>query len=156
MKQIFIFFIFLSTLLYSEELKIKADSFESNENNKVSVFKGNVHIKKGFDEIRSNKLTIYTDKNRNPIKFIAQGDVFFKIQDESEKKYQGKAQKVVYEPNKKIYKFYVNVFLESLEDKREIEGDEVVFNAVTGKAHAKGVNGNPVIMTFDIKDKKEK
>ena len=156
MKLVSILLIFLVSVIYAEELKIKADYFESSENNMVSVFRGHVHVTKGFDEIKANKLTIYTDKKRNPTKFEAEGNVKFKIKDESGKRYKGKAQRVIYIPSKKIYKFYTDVFLEEIGDKREIEGDVVEFNAITGKAHAKGVEGNPVIMTFDIKDEKEK
>ncbi len=151
--------LFISTLilssLYAEELQIKADYFESDQKKGVSLFRGDVHIKKSYDEINATKVTIYTDKERNPIKFIAEGDVSFKLMDEHKKKYIGKAQKVVYTPKKEEYRFYTDVHLRQIDDKKEILGDEVVFDVASGKAHAKGVKNNPVIMIFDIKEKKE-
>ncbi len=141
--------------LYAQELKIKADYFESNQKKGISVFRGNVHIKKGFDEINASKVTIYTDEQKTPIKYVAEGNVAFKIEDEHGKKYVGYAQKVVYNPAKQLYKFFVDVHLKQLDDKKEIQGDEVVFNAANGEAHAKGGENSPVIMIFDIKKEKK-
>ncbi len=153
--------IFFSILLLffaanAEELKIKADYFESDEKKGYSLFKGNVHIKKGFDEINATKVVIYTDKNRKPLKYIAEGNVRFKIEDESKKRYRGKAQKVIYEPLKQEYKLYTDVYLKQIGDTKEIQGDEVVFNSINGKAYAKGIKDNPVIMIFDIEKKEDK
>lgn len=158
MKKTYIIFllpIILLISLYAEELKIKADYFESDQKKGISTFRGHVHITKGFDEINATKVIIYTDKEKNPTKFIAIGDVFFKIEDEAKKRYKGRAQKVIYFPNKQEYRFYTDVHLRQIGDKKEIQGDEVVFNATSGKAHAKGVEENPVIMIFDIKEKEE-
>ena len=148
--------LFFISSLYAEELTIKADYFESDQKRGVSTFRGNVHIQKSFDEINASKVTIYTDKKRNPVKFVAEGDVSFKIEDEHKKQYVGRAQKVVYTPQKEEYRFYTDVYLHELGDTKEIQGDEVVFDATSGKAHAKGVKNNPVIMIFDIQEKKEK
>ena len=150
---IFIFTLLLSCA-YAEELKIKADYFESDQKKGISVFRGNVHIKKSYDEINASKVTIYTDKERNPVKFVAEGNVSFKLMDEQKKRYVGKAQKVIYAPQKEEYRFYTNVHLRQIGDKKEIQGDEVIFDAIAGKASAKGVKNNPVIMIFDIKEKK--
>lgn len=153
---LFLLLFMTSSNLCAEELKIKADYFESDQKKGISVFRGHVHIQKSFDEINASKVTIYTDKARNPVKFIAEGDVAFKIEDEHKKRYVGRAQKVVYTPKKGEYRFYTNVYLHQIGDTKEIQGDEVVFDATSGKAHAKGVQNNPVIMIFDIQDKKEK
>ena len=154
-----IFTLFISLLLcsalYAEELKIKADYFESDQKKGISIFRGNVHIQKSFDEINASKVTIYTDKERNPVKFVAEGDVSFKLEDEHKKHYVGRAQKVVYTPKKEEYRFYTDVYLREIGDTKEIQGDEVVFDATSGKAHAKGVQNNPVIMIFDLKKKEE-
>lgn len=160
MKKIFFAVLFAALFLpfglCAEELKIKADYFESDQNKGVSLFKGNVHITKGFDEINASKVTIYTDKERNPIKFIAEGDVKFRLEDSNKKKYSGVAQKVVYFPNKKEYRFYKDVYLYQIGEKKEIRGDEVVFSAISGKSYAKGVDKNPVIMIFNLEEKEKK
>jgi lipopolysaccharide export system protein LptA len=155
MKFLYIFLIFITTL-YSEELKIKANYFESDEKKGITIFKGDVYIKKGFDEINASKVVIYTNEKREPLKYIAEGNVNFKVEDDNKNRYKGKAQKVIYNPVKDIYEFYNDVYLTQLNDKKEITGDEVFLDITASKAYAKGVKNKPVIMIFDIKEDKKK
>jgi len=148
-----LFLLLLTTLTYAQKLRVKADYFESDEKRGVSVFTGHVHVTKGADDLKSKKLTIYTDKNRVPTKYVAEGNVKFKLEDENKKRYKGRAQKVVYLPAKKEYHFFKNVHLIQLGEEKEVQGDKVIFSAKTGKSYAKGVHNNPVIMTFDINEK---
>ena len=154
MKTSLLILLFFITL-HAQELKIKANFFESDEAKGKTLFKGDVFIQKGYDEINASQVVIYTDKKKNPIKYIAQGDVSFSIEDEKKNRYKGKAQKVVYEPSKQIYKFYTDVYLQQVGEKKEIQGDEVFFDIHSGKASAKGVQNRPVIMVFDIKEEKK-
>jgi lipopolysaccharide export system protein LptA len=155
MKKI-ILLLFIVVSLYSQELKIKADRFDSDEKKGVSVFTGKVNITKSNDELNASKVTIYTDKDNNPTKFIAIGEVSFKINTQDGSLYKGKAQKTIYDPIKKEYYFYNNVYLMQVNEKKEIIGDEVVLKTVEGKAYAKGAKKEPVIMIFSIKDVKDK
>ncbi len=156
MKYLLILTLFLQTLLFSQELKIKADEFRGDQNKGISVFTGHVRIKKVNDELNASKVTVYTDKNNKPTKFVAVGNASFVIKTAEGANYRGVAQKVVYLPLKKEYHFFGNVHLQQLDDKKEIFGDEVILQAISGKAYAKGVAKEPVIMIFDIKDEKEK
>lgn len=154
-------FLFVLVLLFeirsaAEELKIKAKFFESDQQKGISIFQGKVHATKGYDEINASKVTIYTDKEKKPIKFVAEGDVKFRIEDETKKHYLGYAQKVIYIPKKKEYHFYNDVYLYEVEEKKEIRGEEVVFKVLSGKAYAKGMKERPVIMIFDIDEKEKK
>ena len=67
--------------------------------------------------------------------------------------YTGKAQKVIYLPNKKEYHFYKKVHLKQINEKKEIIGDEVVLKMLEGKAYAKGISNKPVIMIFNLEEK---
>jgi len=156
MEYLFILIVLLQTVLFSQELKIKADEFRGDQNKGVSIFTGHVRIKKVNDELNASKVTIYTDKNNKPTKFVAIGDASFKIQTKQGTNYRGVAQKVIYLPLKKEYHFFGNVHLKQLNDKKEIFGDEVILQTIDGKAYAKGVDKEPVIMIFDIQDEKEK
>ena len=156
MKKLLIFGLALFGTLSAEELKIKADYFESDQAKQIAIFRGHVNIKKRNDEINATKVTVFTDKQRHPIKFIAVGNVSFKIKDEQGKRYTGKAQKAIYLPNKKEYRLYNNVHLHQLGEKKEIIGDEVVFNAATGKSRARSAKNNPVMMIFDLNEKPKK
>jgi len=157
MKNTKIFFLMaaFSTLISAEELKIKAKSFFSDQNTGISVFKGNVIIKKRNDELNASKVTVYVDKDKKPTKFIAVGDVSFSIKTKEGSVYNGVAGRAVYFPNKKEYYFYDNVHLKQLNAKKEILGDEVVLKTTDGKAYAKGLNKEPVIMIFNIEEDKK-
>ena len=156
MKYLLVLLFLLQTVLFAEELKVKADEFSADQNKGISIFTGHVRIKKVNDELNASKVTIYTDKNNKPTKFIALGDASFVIKTQEGAIYRGVAQKVVYFPLKKEYHFFGDVHLKQIDDKKEIFGDAVILQTIDGKAYAKGVAKEPVIMIFDIKDEKEK
>jgi lipopolysaccharide export system protein LptA len=147
--------LFLTSTLFGEELKIKADSFSADQNSGISIFNGHVRIRKSSDELNASKVTIYTDKKNQPIEFVALGDVSFKITTKEKAQYEGTANKVIYKPLKKEYYFYHNVVLKQLNEKKEIEGDEVILNTEDGRAYAKGLKKKPVIMIFNIPEAKK-
>jgi lipopolysaccharide export system protein LptA len=144
----------LITSLYSEELKVVADSFEADEKQGLSIFKGNVGIKKGSDEMNASMVTIHIDKNRHPTSYEAVGNVNFFITTEDNSTYTGKAQKAVFIPNKKEYKFSGDVELIQLNKKKKIVGDDVVVNMIKGTAVAVGKKNRPVIMIFELEEEK--
>ena len=153
MKIVFIL-VFIFFELFSQELKIKANSFKADEKGGVSIFEGSVNILKSSDELNASKVTIYTDKKHKPTKFMAEGNVSFVIKTKDSSIYRGKAQKVMYIPKTKEYSFFGDVHLLQVDKKKEIIGDEVVLKTVDGKAYAKGKKSEPVIMIFDIAEDK--
>ena len=154
MKKI-ISILLITSSLFSQEMKIKSQKFNSDEKAGISIFEGDVNIIKGVDELNASKVTIYTDKDHKPTRFIAVGDASFKITTKEGARYKGKAQKVIYIPAKKEYHFYKSVHLKQIDDKKEIIGEEVVLKTIEGKAYAKGAEKEPVIMIFNIPDEKE-
>ena len=140
----------------AEQVKIIADSFNGNEKKGLTVFTGNVKITKGNDELNATKVTVHTDKERTPTKYVADGDVSFYIDlPENNATYKGDAQKVVYFPIKQEYQFYTDVHLYQLGTNRKIFGEEVILNTIDGNAKAVGKEKAPVIMIFNIEDKKK-
>ncbi len=156
MKKIILSTLLISASLFAQELKIKANSFSSDEKKGISIFKGSVNITKGSDELNASKITVYTDKNHEPTKFVAVGDASFSIKTLDGAEYEGKAQKVIYLPIKKEYHFYKDVHLKQINEKKEIIGEEVVLKTVEGKAYAKGAKKEPVIMIFKLPENKKK
>jgi lipopolysaccharide export system protein LptA len=144
-----------SALLFAQELRIKSDTFSSDQNKGVSIFSGHVNMVKQNDELNASKVVVYTNKENKPQKFVATGAVSFALTTDDGVKYKGVAQKVIYIPKLKEYRFYKNVHLLQIGDKREILGDEVIFKTTEGKAFAKGLKKEPVIMIFDIEDDKQ-
>jgi len=143
--------------LLAEQVKITADAFEGNEKKGITVFSGNVKIKKNRDELNASKVTVFTDKERSPYRYEAEGDVSFYIDlPDNNATYKGDAGKVVYLPLKQEYQFYTNVHLYQLGTNRKVFGDKVMLNAIDGNAKALGKEKTPVIMIFNVKEKDEK
>ncbi len=156
MRKTILLTLFLTTTLFSVELKVKAKLFNADQKSGISVFEGDVNIIRGSDELNASKVTIHTNSNQEPTKFIAEGSTSFNIQTLDGAIYKGKAQKVVYLPKEKEYHFFKDVHLKQINEKKEIIGEEVILKTIEGKAYAKGAEKEPVIMIFDIpEDKKE-
>jgi lipopolysaccharide export system protein LptA len=146
-----------TVMLVGEQVKIIADKFDANEKKGITIFLGNVKITKGNDELNASKVIVFTDKNRNPYRYEAEGDVSFYIDlKESNATYKGDAGKVIYFPTEKKYQFFTNVHLYQLGTDRKIFGDEVKLNTLDGNAQAMGKDKTPVIMIFNVEEKKEK
>lgn len=157
MKKTIFWTIFLTTALFSQELKVKAKLFTADQKSGISIFEGDVSIVKGVDELNASKVTIHTNANQEPTKFIAEGDSSFYIKTVDGSVYSGKAQKVIYLPKEKEYHFFQSVHLRQINEKKEIIGEEVVLKTTEGKAYAKGAQKEPVIMIFDMpQESKEK
>ena len=155
--KIVIFFVLtlFAATLFSDELKVVSNFFDGDDKKGIAIFTGDVKMTKGSDELNATKVTIYTDPKHDPIKMIAEGNVSFFVKSENSAIYDGKAQKVVYMPKIKEYQFYKNVHLRQLDERKQIDGDKVILNTITGKALAEGAQKEPVVMIFHIKDKNE-
>jgi lipopolysaccharide export system protein LptA len=147
---------FLIVSVQAEQLKIVAQNFESDDKKGVTVFRGDVRIIKGADELNASVVTIYTDAKRKPTRYEAEGNVSFFIKTENRSSYRGKSERAVFIPSKKEYHFYKNVHIEQIDQKKEITGEEVVVSSTEGTASAKGGDTTPVMMTFDIQDNGDK
>ena len=150
MKQIIILLLFLLSTLFSQELKIKANSFNTDQKTGISVFEGSVNIIKENDELNASKVTIHINEKREPTKFVAEGNASFNLQTQEGAIYTGKAQKVIYIPQTKEYYFFKDVHLKQVNEKKEIIGEEVILKTIEGRAYAKGAHEEPVIMIFEL------
>ncbi len=155
MKHFYLLTFFLLISLQAEQLKVVAKSFNGDEKSGITIFKGDVKITKGSDNLDADVVTIHTNAKRKPTKYVAQGNVSFYIKTETNAIYKGTAGKAVFVPLKKEYHFYKNVHIEQVDQKKEINGEEVIINTVEGKARAKGGDSKPVVMTFELEDKEE-
>jgi len=156
MRHLILLSLFLLLSLQAEQLKIIANSFNGDEKTGVTIFQGDVKIQKGADELNASVVTIYTDVKHKPTKYVATGNVSFYIKTENKSIYKGKSGKAIFVPAKNEYHFYNDVHIEQLDEKKEINGEEVVISTVEGKARAKGGDSKPVVMTFEIEDKEDK
>lgn len=155
MKNIFFIIMLLQVFLTAGDLQIQAMKFYGDEQAGLSVFSGDVKIKKGMDELNASKVSVYIDTKKKPTKFVAEGNVSFNLYTEDGANYKGRSQKAIYLPNEKTYNFYTDVYLQQTGDTKQIQGDLVILKLLENKAYAKGATKKPVVMTFEIDDKKE-
>lgn len=154
MTKVITFFLLVSALVMNaDELKVLSDNFKGDQPKGLSIFTGNVRVTKGKDELNASKVTIYTDTDRKPTKYIAEGDVSFYIVTENNEKYRGKSQRAIYLPNESEYQFFTKVDLIRIDDFRRVKGDKVVVNEIRGFANADSAGGEPVLMIFTMQDK---
>ncbi len=156
MKHFYLLTFFLLLSLQAEQLKVVAKSFDADEKSGITVFKGAVKVTKASDKLNADIVTIHTNTKRKPTKYVAKGNVSFYIVTENKAIYKGTAGKAVFVPAKKEYHFYDNVHIEQMDEKKEINGEEVIISTVEGKARAKGGDSKPVVMTFEIGDEEDK
>ncbi len=144
------------TLFAAKQLQIEADRFEGNEKSGRSVFEGHVKIRMGRDELNASRVEVYTDAERRPVKYVADGHASFFLKTDDNATYRGRAEKVVFRPLEQEYRFFGDVHLMQVNEHKQIDGEEVVVNIKKGTAKAKGARDQPVIMIFDLPEKERK
>jgi len=157
--RIFLIFSIFCSFLFSEKLIIDANKFEAYDEKNLSIFTGNVKMVKAKDELKSDRLDVYLSKKsaktkREPLKYIATGSVEFKIKT-ADKSYEGKGDKVVYEPKKMKYVITGNGFLKEINEDKRLFGDIIIIDQITGEAKVSGTKNKPVRFIIDIADNKK-
>jgi len=156
MKIVKLIFFLFPILLYAENVEITSKNFEADEKKLISIFTGDVHIKKGKDKIRASKVIVYFDKDRKPIKYEALNNVKFKIVLDLNKTYEGRAQKIVYIPSRLEYIFEKDVYIIQKPDMRKVYGEKIILNRKTGQAVVRGTKDKPVKFIFNIEENSTK
>ena len=146
------FFVSFLSASEQEEIRIEANMFEASEKQKVSIFTGNVRVRKGSDEINSSRMKIFFDDDNKPIKYELFKNVSFVITAENNSTYTGKTEKITLYPLEKKYIFSESVEITELETDRKIKGGEVLLNAKTGNVRILGSHTKPVVMIFKVNE----
>lgn len=158
----FLFIIgFFLTNCFAEQVEVTADNFFADEIKLETVLTGNVHIKKGaYDTLDSNKVIIYFDKDKKPIKYVATGNAKFKAI-VNQKHYNGKGDTLTYEPGNDTYILNGNAYLNEIETKKEVFGERIIVNQTKGTYEVqsfrseKSQDKKPVKLIFQIEDSKK-
>ncbi len=149
MRKVLLILVFSFSLSLAEKVEVSADSFEADELKRVSLFKGNVHIKKGEDEIKADNLKIDFDKQNRPIKYEAIGNVSFKITT-SAQRFVGTSGEIIYEPLKKKYTASKNVNINETTKNRVLKGEKITIDRISGKSKISGTKNRPVKFIFTV------
>ncbi len=147
------------SLVSAEKLIIDAKNFEAFEEKGFSLFQGNVKLKRGKDRLNSDKLEVYLSaedkkQKREPKKYIATGNVDFEVVSNG-KHYEGKGDKVIYNPKDLKYTIIGNGYLKERIEDKTLYGDKIYINQQTGQARVHGTSKKPVRFILNIEDKKE-
>lgn len=145
-----------STLLFavSEKLIIDAKNFETDDIKGLTTFTGNVKLKKVKDRLNSDKLEIYMKpkeegKSRQASKYVATGNADLEIHTNG-KIYIGKGKKIIYIPEKQEYTVLGNGYLKEITESRELFGEKILINQLTGSAKVSGSENKPVRFIINI------
>ena len=114
-----IFNLFVNFNAHTNELTINSDKLEVDQDNKISIFSGNVYAYNQDFQIWSEKLTVQFNNNKNEIKHI-NAETNVKI---INKGIVATGEKSVYFPNTEILNIYGNV--EVLENNNYVKCDEL-------------------------------
>lgn len=126
------------------------------ENLKKEVhFIGNAKVKKSEDWIHADKIIVYFDDNNETKMYKAIGKVTFEFKNE-EGHYQGKSEKVTYYPQKSFYVLTGKAIVDDVKNKRQVKGDEITLDMITGDSQVKGSAKKPVKFIFTTEDTKDK
>jgi lipopolysaccharide export system protein LptA len=130
--------LFTFSLLFAQNLEIISKFFKYDPKEKVSVFKGDVNATKGKDNILSDEMYVFFDKNKKPIKFKAIGHVRFVLSLDENSTYKGKCNVLTYFVKSGDIILKGDAFVKKLETNESISGDLIKINRFTKKISVEG------------------
>lgn len=162
MKLLLVAAMLSSTLLLaaSEKLIIDAKNFETNDAKGLTTFTGDVKLKMSKDKLNSQKLEIYMKpkskaKVKQPLKYVATGNASFEIHTNG-KIYKGKGDKIIYLPKKKEYSVVGSGYIKEVVENRELFGERIYINQLTGNAKVQGSSKKPVRFIINVDNGEKK
>ncbi|TKX32285.1 lipopolysaccharide transport periplasmic protein LptA [Campylobacter aviculae] len=150
-RKIILIFICISVSL-ATKIEVKALNFYSDENKGESVLSGNVEVKRGDDILNAEKLIIYTDKNRKPIRYEAMQNASFKINLRG-KIYRGKGDKFIYNVESDVYEIKGNAYINEPENNQKLYGDRIIVDKKKNIYQVQSKDKKPARFVFDLKQK---
>ncbi|WP_370690927.1 lipopolysaccharide transport periplasmic protein LptA [Helicobacter cappadocius] len=160
MRKVMCLFFLVLGLFAQETLEVTAKKFSSDDKNGITRIQGDVHIKKSKDTLEADSVIIYTDKDRKPISYEAQGNVKFHIFMEDGREIKGHSDRLTYDAKSGEYRLLENAVLKEVGKDNTIRGEEIVVNNESGYANVLGSDSKPAKFIFNLddlsKDKKSK
>jgi lipopolysaccharide export system protein LptA len=141
----------LGLQIFAANLEITSKKFTYNESKQISTFTEDVNATKGIDNILCNKMDIYFDKNKKPIKIIATDNVRFVLQTDVNSTYKGKSKKLTYLVPQDQIKLEGSVSIKKIEDEQKLYGEEVFIDKKNKKAKVIGID-KPIKFIIKVDD----
>jgi lipopolysaccharide export system protein LptA len=130
-------------------LEITAETFKYDPKREISIFQGNVKAKKGGDYIYSHRMEIFL-KRKKVVKYLATGNVRFRITLDPKDIYQGRADRLIYWVQRGDLVLEGNCSVKNLRSGEQITGEYIKLNRYTKGAEVKG-GKRPVKVILELK-----
>ena len=140
-------------LVFAEKVEVTSTSMKAENLKKEVHFIGNAKVKKNEDWIHADKIIVYFNENNETKMYKAIGKVDFEFKNEKGH-YKGKSEEVIYYPLKSFYLLKGKAKVDDLKNKRQVKGDEITLDMVTGDSQVKGSKKKPVKFIFTTEDAK--
>lgn len=147
-----ILFLICTSISLAAQIEVKALNFYSDENKGESILSGNVEIIKGNDILNAQKLIIYTDKNRKPIRYEAMQDAKFKIILKG-KTYKGSGDKFIYNVANDTYEINGNAYINEIGSNQKLYGDRIIVDRRKNVYRVESKDKKPARFVFDLEQK---
>jgi lipopolysaccharide export system protein LptA len=134
------------------KIEITSKSFIADDTKKTTEFIGHVKVKKGSDAIECERLLVTLNNKNKPILYRAVGHVKFLLSVENGNRYKGSAYKMTYDSQKSEYALIGNARILEINTERELQGEKILLNQLTGKVEVFGRDDKPVKFIFSVDD----
>ena len=149
MKKFFI--LLMGVALFSAELKITSQKFFYNSQKMYSEFVGDVNATKGKDNILADKMYVYFNRQKKPVKFLAIGHVRFIFALDNNSTYKGHCDKLEYYIKTGDIILSGNAFIKKIETNESISGNKIKMNRITKDISVIG-NKKPVNIIIKVNE----
>jgi len=148
MKKLLI--IALVSFIFADMLHITSKKFYYDSKHLRSIFIDDVNATRGKDNILSDKMIVYFNKNKKPVKFEAIGRVKFILNDENVT-YKGHSDKLIYNFFTTDVFLIGNAFVKKLQTNESIKGDKIKLNRNNKTIEVKGTK-KPVNIIIKVNE----
>ena len=140
-------------VVLAEKVEVTSTSMKAENLKKEVHFIGNAKVKKLEDWIHADKIIVYFDENNETKMYKAIGKVNFEFKNEKGH-YKGKSENVTYYPQKSFYVLSGKAKVDDIKNKRQVKGDEITLDMLTGDSQVKGSEKKPVKFIFTTEEGK--
>jgi len=138
---------------FAAKIEVTSTSMKAENLKKEVHFIGNAKVKKDNDWIHADEIIVYFDDQNETKMYKAMGGVTFEFKNEYGH-YKGKSEKIIYYPQKSFYILNGKAKVDDVKNKRQVKGDEITLDMLTGDSQVKGSKKKPVKFSFTTEEKK--
>lgn len=139
----------IASLALAEQVEVVSDKFRAAEAEQKAIFTGNVKVTKGKDVLLSDKLTIYFDEAKQPLKYEATDNASIDMVMNGVR-YFGSGERLIYEPEQLRYTIQENGFFHEIDTDRKVYGEVITVDQSKGTYEVDSKPSAPVKFIFQV------